>query len=267
MKPVFVLSLALAAATLVSASSVEAQTYYDPYRGPYVTGQRQPDRYLLIQPRQRVRRRTYVRPVVRPVTPPHRVVVVHRQTPPPPVPVEIEVETQPATPVNIVRPRVRRDTPRWFVGVGTGALLRFGDGGTQATPAYRLHVGTAVDQAEFVFRFDLAPGYDLDGEDGADPTDAALYTAGAGFQYRFLPNARLHPVLGFGLETVFLNPQGAETLRAFSVTARAGVEMGVPTNFGEIALGLDVTGHQPIAGAEEAMARLVGVGAHLDFRF
>jgi len=253
MKPASIaLGLALALGTLAVASEASAQ-----YRDPY-TGERHPDRYLLIQPPQR--------PVVRPVVvqpPQRRVVVVHHRPPPP---VEVRVEHTPPPPVRRVTLREPRQRPRWFLGVGTGALIRFDQGVAQTTPAYRLHVGTAVDQAEFVFRFDLAPGYEV-GDPDAGTTDAALYTAGAGFQYRFLEDACVHPVLGLGLETVFFNPQGAETSRSFAVTGRAGLEMGIPTGFGELALGLDVTGHQPLAGTDGAMQSLLGVGAHLDFRF
>ena len=222
------------------ASSVDAQERY-------------PQRYLLTGQPHVVVHRT---PVVTPVVPPHRVRVVvhHRSTPVEPVePVEPPAERPPAS------------SPRWFVGVGTGALLRFGDQ-NGATPSYRIHAGVIVNQAEFVFRFDLAPGFEV-GDPAAGTADAALYTAGAGFHYRFFKNSVVHPVVGIGLETVFFNPEGAETSRAFGLTARLGAEMGFATRFGEVALGLDATGHQPLAGAQEAMARLLGIGAHLDFRF
>lgn len=234
------LCLALVAPVLAAPSLAEAQ--------------RHPDRYLLIDPPPPSRRVV----VVQQPPPPRRVVVRHVQRPPD---VLVRVNRTPPPPVQIDPPRSTR--PRFFVGAGAGALLRF-DEGRDATPSYQLRLGLAVDQAEFAFRFDLAPGFEQGGETGAD---AALYTAGAGFQYRFVEDGSVHPVLGLGLESVFFNPEGSETARAFAATGHFGVELDVPTRFGAVSLGLEARAHQPLAGDDPAMARLLGVDAHLDFRF
>ncbi len=158
-----------------------------------------------------------------------------------------------------LRPEERIQTagPRWYLGAGMGALLRFGDE-TSATPSYRFDAGILAGSAEFSLRFDLAPGFD---------ERASLYTAGAGFGYRFLEGSRVRPVLGVGLETIFYNPQEEDTQRAFAATGRGAVELDVPTRFGNLAIGLDATIHQPIAGSESAMRRLLGIGAHIHLVF
>ena len=192
---------------------------------------RHPDRYLLINPPRQV-----VQPVVVHTAPsPERVVVVH-QTPPPPH-VRVRVETHRHTETD-------DDSPRWFLG-----------------PSYRLDAGVTLGQVEFGFRFDLAPSFQQ-GEERA-----ALYTAGAGFGYRFLEDSRVHPVIGLGLESVFFNPAEGETSRAFALNARIGMDLDVPTHFGHVALGLDVTGHQPLAGDDAAQATLLGIGAHFGLYF
>lgn len=208
---------------------------------------RQPERYLLINPPRRV-----VQPVVvQTAPPPQRVVVVHNRPAPQ---VRVRVETgRPTTSTD--------DSPRWFLGAGAGALLRFDGLHREATPSYRLDAGVTLGQVEFGLRFDLAPSFQQ-GEDRA-----SLYTAGAGFGYRFLKDSRVHPVIGLGLESVFFNPAGGPTSRAFALNARVGLDLDVPTNFGHLALGLDVTGHQPLAGDDEAEATLLGIGAHFGLHF
>lgn len=208
----------------------------------------QPERYLLINPPRRV-----VQPVVVTAPPPERVVVVHNQpTPTPHVRVHVQTTRNDDTP---------DDGPRWFLGAGAGALLRFDGLHREATPSYRLDAGVTLGQVEFGLRFDLAPSFQQ-GEERA-----SLYTAGAGFGYRFLEDSRVHPVIGLGLESVFFNPADGETSRAFALNARIGMDLDVPTHFGHVALGLDVTGHQPIAGDEIAKARLLGIGAHFGLHF
>ncbi|MEM9070676.1 MAG: hypothetical protein AAGE52_19370 [Myxococcota bacterium] len=215
---------------LVLPNVADAQYVHQPVR--------QPTRYLLVPPAQPPIQPVVVhRPVV--VQPPQRVIVQRRVVVHP-----VEVEPEPEV--------------HWFVGAGAGALLRF-DAGREATPSYQLAFGVGVGKAEFSLRFDLAPGFESETE------EASLYTAGAGFGYRFL-DGRIHPVVGVGLESLFYNPEGGETSRAFAATGRLGVDLDVPTRFGALAVGLDVTAHQPLAGAEQANATLLGIGAHLAFR-
>lgn len=204
-----------------------------------------PRRYLYVQQH---RTPVVVRPIVQPQPVVVRSPVVHVVRPTPSPQVHVQVVTEPTRPA--------RDA-KWRLGVGAGALLRFGSE-TVGTASYEVRAGLMVDQVEFGFRFDLAPGFS---------EQDALYTAGAGFRYRFLEDGVVHPHLGLGLESVFYNPVGEESVRAFAVTAAAGMEMDVATRFGAIAVGLDVRGHQPLAGADQASVRLLGVGAHLDLRF
>ncbi len=208
---------------------------------------RRPTRYLFLDPpaasvEVRVRAPAPVLPVVpEPVLP-----VV-------PEPV-LPVVPEPA-------PTPQPNPPRWFVGAGTGALIRFDGAGRDATASYRLDLGVAVGGAEFGLHFDLAPRF----QRGAEP--AALYTAGAAFGYRGLPGSRLHPIVGLGMESLFLNPQGAGTARAFAFTARLGLELDVPSAFGALAVGFDLRAHQPVAGAPKAQATFLGLAAHLALRF
>lgn len=210
---------------------------------------RQPERYLLINPPVQQPPPVHV---VHVVPPPRQVVVV--RNPPPVQRVRVRVETTPT------ETRATNESG-WFIGAAAGALLRFDNEHREATPSYRLDAGVSLGQAEFGLRFDLAPAFQTGDE------RAALYTAGAGFGYRFLEGSRVRPVIGLGLESVFFNPVGAETSRAFAVNARVGLDLDVPTNFGALSVGLDVTGHQPIAGADQAENTLLGIAAHLALRF
>ncbi len=205
---------------------------------------RGPVRYLFVEPRP-----TVVRPAAVALASPARQVLVR-------------VRTNPAP--HVARdhgPPADEDAPRWFVGAGAGALLRFDGLGRDAAPSYRLDLGLALGGAEFGLRFDLAPGF----QTGDEP--AAFYTAGAAFGYRFLQRSRLHPLVGLGLESVFFNPRGATAVRGVALTGRLGLEMDAPTMFGAVSVGLDLRGHQPLAGAAPTQATLLGVGAHFALRF
>ena len=258
-----VLALALTlGATALTSTAHAVELYWDPVTGQVV---RRPTRYLMVDPNGYAlpppRRVTVVVPPARPVPPPATVVVQPAPTPTPIVPVR---------PVPEPAPRDPYDTEGSVIlGAGAGALVIFGQGQAYSTPSYRLHLGVAMDQAEFGLRFDLAPGaLDVDGPDGA--TSAAIYTAGASFGYRFFPDAFVHPVLGVGLETLFLNPEGLESSRAFAATARFGLELAVPVSDGAFALGLDVTGHHPLVtnrGYLGDRTDMVGFGVYADWRF
>ncbi len=199
--------------------------------------------------------------VVQPSLPLPPPVVVH--TAPRPVVIEEPVAPLPA--------RDPYDTPGLVVvGAGMGGLFVLGDGITHVATAYRLHLGLAVGAAEFALRFDLAPhALDVATNAGAS-TPAALYTAGATFNYRFLPDAIVHPVVGAGLETVLLDPHVGATGTAFAVTGRVGAELAYPLADGALALGIDVTGHHPFgatAGYSADLADMITLGAYADYRF
>jgi hypothetical protein len=158
-----------------------------------------------------------------------------------------------------------------IAGAGMGGLFFFGDGITGVAAAYRLHVGLAVGAAEFALRFDLAPeAMEVARTDGgAGTTPAALYTAGATFNYRFLDHAVVHPVVGAGIETVTIDPHQAESGTAFAATGRVGLELAYPISEGALALGLDVSGHH-LFGASPSfgtMRDMMTFGAYADYRF
>lgn len=158
-----------------------------------------------------------------------------------------------------------------IAGAGMGGLFFFGDGITGVAAAYRLHVGLAVGAAEFGLRFDLAPdAMDVARTDGGlGTTPAALYTAGATFNYRFLDTAVVHPVVGAGIETVTIDPHQAEGGTAFAATGRVGLELAYPISQGALALGLDVSGHH-LFGASPSfgtMRDMMTFGAYADYRF
>lgn len=199
-----------------------------------------------------------------------------------PLPVEVRVvETPPSRVlIRVSDPEPQPQPPRVdpyrtdgsvILGAGVGGLVIFGDE-TYAAAAYKLHLGVAMGQAEFALRFDLAPGAVdvLDPASGA-MVDASLYTAGASFGYRFLPDAFVHPVLGIGVESIFLNPEGMDTSRAFGATARFALELAVPVSSGgAFALGMDVTGHHPFVASQGYLGdrtEMVGFGAYADYRF
>lgn len=158
-----------------------------------------------------------------------------------------------------------------IAGAGMGGLFFFGDGITGVAVAYRLHVGLAVGAAEFGLRFNLAPeAMDVARTDGgAGTTPAALYTAGATFNYRFLERAVVHPVVGAGVETVTIDPHQAEGGTAFAATGRVGLELAYPISEGALALGLDVSGHHLFGASPSfgAMRDMMTFGAYADYRF
>lgn len=211
-----------------------AQTY-----GPA----RHPTRYLYVDPPP---------PPVRPV------VVVH--TPPPPRQHVVVVQhhtVHTPTPVVVEPPPTPSLQTRWFLGAGFGGLALL-DGDRSAVPAYTLELGLAVDSVELALHADLAPSF---------TESDALYTVGAAFRYRFLPDARVHPRMGVGLESLFRNPEGAETARAFAATGELGIDLDVPTTFGALSLGLDTRIHRGLAGDESARVTAMSFGAHFALRF
>lgn len=150
-----------------------------------------------------------------------------------------------------------------IVGAGVGGLMFPSSSAPGATLAYRLTLGVAVGAADFSLRFDLAPGL--------GQTDAGrswgFYTFGASFGYRFLDEAVVHPVAGFGLEG--LSAGENDGALAFAVTARGGLELAYPMSDGALALGIDVTGHHAFGSREfpAAYANAVSFGAYAHWRF
>lgn len=210
--------------------------------------------------------------VVDPIVQPTPVVVVQQPEPVTSVTVErrtvvheVDVDT-----VETTTGRDPYDTSSIVVaGAGVGGLLFVGDGFGGATVAYRLHFGLAVDQAEFGLRFDMAPDAISTTDSDGRVTDAGIYTLGATFNYRFLPNADVHPVLGVGLEGVAYDPSAGEASVAFAITGRGGLELAYPLADGALALGIDVTGHQLLGGRDfpDEVGSMVSFGAYVDYRF
>jgi hypothetical protein len=211
-----------------------------------VTTPPRPRRYYLVVP-----------PLQRPVT----TVRVERRAPPP----SVVIDPGPAPSANPY------DTSGVVVaGGGVGAVVFLGDGITEVALGYKLHLGLAVGASEFALRADLVPdGLDVLGPDG-NQTPAAFYTVGASFSYRFLDRAVVHPVAGIGLEALVLDPHDGETGTAFAVTARAGLELAYPLSDGALALGIDVTGHQPLVATDAYATNpvaMISFGAYADYRF
>lgn len=216
---------------------------------------RHPTRYLYVAPPPQ---QVLPPPIeVRVVPPPQRQVLIHVPDPmPTPEPERVDPY---------------RTDGSIILGAGVGGLILFGDE-TYATAAYKLHLGVAMGQAEFGLRFDLAPGaLDIVDPSSGAAVGASLYTAGASFGYRFLPDSFVHPVVGIGFESIFLNPEGMDTSRAFGATARFALELAVPVASGSaFALGMDVTGHHPFVTSQGYLGdrtEMVGFGAYADYRF
>jgi hypothetical protein len=273
----FVMALALGifvtgAAAPDTAHAVEL--YWDA-NGRLVSSNGHPVRYVLGSPVRHPRRyyvgvnptvrvyapppppATTVRVAVHRAPPPANVVIDHRG--PGPVDSDPDPTDDPYQTSGIV-----------VAGAGAGGVFFLGDGITHAAVGYKLHLGLAVGPAEFALRFDLVPdAMDLTGEDGAN-NPSALYTAGASFNYRFLPGAVVHPVFGVGLEGMILDPHLGETGTAFAVTGRAGLELAYPLADGALALGIDLTAHHPFGATDEYATEMVDIltfGAYADYRF
>jgi hypothetical protein len=211
---------------------------------------------------------------------PHRPVVVHRPAPQPiivhrpaPQPVVVHV-TDPAPPedVDVLEPPPRDpyDTAGIVVaGGGAGGLMFMTSDRTEVSLGYNVHLGLAVDAAEFGLRLALAPDAVSLARDDGTLTDTSFAAAGASFSYRFLPGADVHPVFGVGLEGMFLTPDDAATTTAFALTGRLGLELAYPLSDGALALGIDLTGHHPFASTSDGFAldEAVSFGAYADYRF
>jgi hypothetical protein len=264
-----VAALALGAVFTAAPETAHAVELYWDANGRLVNQNGTPVRYMVGTP-VRHPRRYYVG-----VTPPIRVV-----TPAPVTHTTVRVVTSsPPPPANVVIDRGRdldpTDDPYATAGIvvagaGVGGVFFMGDGITHAAVGYRLHLGLAVGPAEFAARFDLVPDAMDVGTNTGGTTPSALYTAGASFNYRFLPRATVHPVFGLGLEGMILDPHEGETGTAFAVTARAGLELAYPLADGALALGIDLTGHHPFGATDEYATDMVDIltfGAYGDYRF
>lgn len=264
-----VAALAALVGVLGGTSTARAvEVYYTP-NGPVVlqTPPRQvlrPHRYLYVDPQ---------------VLPPPQPVTVRVVQPPPPTRVVVRTVSPPPPTRVVIAPTPTYEEPRVdpydtdgrvIVGAGFGAMAFFRDGEQHFAPGYKLSLGLALDQAEFGMHFDFVPdAMDVPGDDG-ESLDAAVYTARAQFQYRLAPRATVHPVVGIGLETIFLNPDGAETGTAFAGTARLGLEFAYPLASGALALGVDATVHQPFGTTQSYRAdpaTMLSFGAYGNYRF
>ncbi len=220
----------------------------------------------------------YWDPDVSPPPPPPRAVLYVHQLDPvvvmdrgPDVHVDVGVNVETGQAPTPERARDPYDTSSIVIaGAGVGGLFFFGDGITGAAAAYKLHVGVAVGQASFSLRFDMVPSATDVASATGGTTPAALYTAGATFNYRFLPGAVMHPVAGVGVETIVVDPHEGKTGQAFGATLRAGLELAYPLADGALALGIDATGHHPFAAADDFPMQAVDMlsfGAYADYRF
>ena len=208
------------------------------------------------------------RVVVSPPAPPVRVIV---HTPPPPVTrVTLRVRDDGSRrdpPASLLRDP---DAPRLVLGGGIGPMFVISDPAHAVVPIGHLHVGVALGQVELGVRVGLAPyAASLENEAG-ESLDAGLYTTDVTFTYRFLPDADVHPILGAGIGAVIAAPDGSAPSAGFGVSLRAGLELGVDVDEGELGVGIDALGTQ-VVGAEDGfawqLATTLTIGAHLDYRF
>lgn len=158
-----------------------------------------------------------------------------------------------------------------IAGGGVGGLLLRANGKTALLPTYRLHLGLAVGQAQIGLRANLAPhAMTLPETTDAAANDVALYATRLTFDYRFLKDAVVHPVAGAGLEALIADPAAGGTGFTLAGTARIGLEFAFPIGESALAVGLDATGHLPMAKSEKMvldLAAMLSFGAYLDFRF
>jgi hypothetical protein len=179
-----------------------------------------------------------------------------RPAPPPPPP-----------PPVIVRERDPYDTPgNVIAGAGFGGLILKGDQGSTVAPVYQLHLGLAVGASEFALRTSLIP----DAFEDSGLGDVALYATRATFDYRFIPGAVVHPVAGFGLESIVSSPTKDAVGHSFAATVRVGLELAFPLQNAALALGIDTHGHLPFARTQSfpsELSAMIGFGAYMDYRF
>ncbi|MCK5798011.1 MAG: hypothetical protein KAI47_12535 [Deltaproteobacteria bacterium] len=174
----------------------------------------------------------------------------------------------------VVEIRTRRDAYDThglvIAGAGVGGLLLRGSDVTSFVPTYRLHLGLAVGQAEIGLRANLAPHAITLAEDTPTANDISLYATRLTFDYRFIPGAVVHPIAGAGFEAIVADPVAGDTGLTFAATARIGLEFAYPLGHSALAVGIDATGHIPLAQTD-AMAvdldAMLSFGAYLDFRF
>ncbi|MBW2731703.1 MAG: hypothetical protein JRH20_04875 [Deltaproteobacteria bacterium] len=156
-----------------------------------------------------------------------------------------------------------------IVGAGFGGLLLHANDSSTLVPNYRLHIGLAVGTSEIAARIDLAPkGAALSLEEGVDTL--SIVAPRLTFEHRFLPRSPIHPIAGLGLGAIIASPDQGETAYAMAVTARAGLEFAYPLAHSALALGLDITGHLPVARSDPFpvdLTAMLSFGAYLDFRF
>lgn len=180
-------------------------------------------------------------------------------------------------PSPVVLPSAKLVTPRdpydtsgiVIVGGGFGGLLLHANDSSTLVPNYRLHIGLAVGSSEIAARIDLAPkGASLSLDESVN--ELSIIAPRLTFEHRFLPRAVIHPVAGLGLGAIIASPDEGDTSYAMALTARAGLEFAYRLTHSALAVGLDITGHLPVARSNPLpvdLTAMLSFGAYLDFRF
>lgn len=146
-------------------------------------------------------------------------------------------------------------------GAGLGGAMFLGGDAPRAAAVYRLHLGLAVDHTEFALSADLIPA--IEGE-----VTRSLSVWGAGFSYRFLDDAVIHPVAGASLDALVLGNE-ATTRVVLGASARLALELAFPLDDGALAMGIDLVEHHALTGREQArdIADTLTLGAYAHFHF
>lgn len=198
--------------------------------------------------------------------PPPRAVVVY----PPSRPVRVVVRQPAPRPTPEVRSAPSDGEPRLVIGGGVGPMFVLSAPSLSVVPIGHAHVGLALDSVEFGVRVGMAPYAASLANEGGDTVDTGLYTTDATFTLRLFEEADVRPVLGAGVGAVIAAPAGSSPAAGFGLSARAGLELAVDFEEGELGAGLDAIATQ-VVGAEDgfpwALASTITVGAHLDYRF
>ena len=97
----------------------------------------------------------------------------------------------------------------------------------------------------------------------------AVYPAAAVVRRTFLERSRLRPTLGLGLESMVVVPAFADNELNLSALGRVGVELEIPATLGTLAVGVEVTGHLPLAesGTSSNIGVLANFSSFIDLRF
>jgi hypothetical protein len=211
--------------------------------------------------------------ITQPVLPPPRVVVVTpsaptviRTVPLAPVVTTTVVHAPAPEPVDVPshpQPEERRD-PRAsvFVGAGYGGMTGFRSG---AAGTWRLHLGLGLGATELGLRASIANR----ALDELSTVPGGAWVLSAEVAHRFLRGSTVRPVIGASFDRWQIDPDGRESVGAFGLGARGGLEVHYHLNPGAaLVFGVDLAYHRILSRVDNApmLSDVLTFGATADIR-